>query len=200
MNGNVTLKCSNVRADNADQISVLEKCGFTKVGSLRLRMMRDLRDPIPKCQLPTGFAVRHIKDERDVDSYVKMGNSAFPNGFRREHHLELMQVPEFIADLDLVVEAPDERFVALCQCYFDPCESERGANWEGWTDPIGTHPDFRRRGLERAVVAEGLRRLKACGVARATLYTVEDNTAARRLYESLGYKVLYPMFTFEKRI
>ena len=194
------LKCSHVREDNARQISALESCGFRKTGEIGLRMARNLDESIAKPQLPTGFAVRHLIGERDIDPYIDMGNSAFPTGFKREHHVELQQVPEFIAELDLVVEAPNGKFAALCQCYFDPCESGRGKRWEGWTDPIGTHPEFRRRGLARAAVTEGLHRLKKCGVARATLYTVENNTAARCLYESLGYKVLYRIFTYEKKV
>ena len=195
-----SLKCKDVREDNIPQQVALESRGFVSTQKPRLRMLRDLNKPISVPPLPAGFTLRHLAAESDIDRYVAMGNSAFPGAFKRENHQELMQVPEFLAELDLVIEAPDGRFVALCQCYFDPCESGRGNKWEGWTDPVGSHPDFRRRGLARAVVAEGMRRLKKHGVARATLIPSESNTGARRLYESLGYQMVYRIYTYEKKL
>lgn len=62
-------------------------------------------------------------------------------------------------------------------------------NGVGLFEPVATHPDFQRRGLGKAVMAEGFRRMKAAGMRRATLGFDPDNVAARALYTSLGFRV-----------
>jgi mycothiol synthase len=59
-------------------------------------------------------------------------------------------------------------------------------------EPVGTHPAHQRRGLGKAVMFEGLRRLKRMG---ATLAFVGGfSPAANALYDSVGseYDLLEP--------
>jgi len=59
----------------------------------------------------------------------------------------------------------------------------------GTTDPIGTHPDHRRKGLAQAVVSEVLCLLQAEGIRCVALGTSSDNLAMQRLADSLEFKV-----------
>lgn len=52
------------------------------------------------------------------------------------------------------------------------------ANRVGTLEPVGTLPEYRRRGLARAAIYEGLRRLAREGVTRAFLGTGQDFTFA----------------------
>ncbi|MGN8737626.1 GNAT family N-acetyltransferase [Bilifractor sp. HCP3S3_D3] len=56
---------------------------------------------------------------------------------------------------------------------------------------IHVRQDFRRRGLARAIVSTILMNGKEMGASHAYLQVVEGNTAAIRLYESLGFRYLY---------
>jgi mycothiol synthase len=67
-------------------------------------------------------------------------------------------------------------------------------------EPVGTHPDFLRKGLGRAVMLEGLRRLQQSGMRQAIVSTYEDNQAAIKLYESTGFQVVTQLGTYEKEI
>jgi GNAT superfamily N-acetyltransferase len=53
---------------------------------------------------------------------------------------------------------------------------------------VFTPPDLRGRGYARAVVAGSLVAVRASGVTRAVLFTGDDNVAARRAYEAIGFR------------
>jgi len=52
-------------------------------------------------------------------------------------------------------------------------------------EPVGTHPDHQKRGLGKAVMTEGLRRMQRLGVMLATVSSYGD--AAHALYQSMGF-------------
>ncbi|MBU3700744.1 MAG: mycothiol synthase [Acidimicrobiia bacterium] len=52
---------------------------------------------------------------------------------------------------------------------------------------IGVDPDHHGRGLGRALVVDGLAHLAGRGLRTGMLHVEHDNTAARRLYRSLGF-------------
>jgi len=77
----------------------------------------------------------------------------------------------------------------------------------GWNDevnrigdfgPVGTRAEYRQRGLGKAVLTECLRQMEACGMERVCVSTGENNTAARRLYESVGFRVVNRTGEFER--
>ena len=57
----------------------------------------------------------------------------------------------------------------------------------GLFEPVATHPDFQGKGLGKAVMAEGLRRMKAAGMQQAILGFDPTNVAARALYTAMGF-------------
>ncbi|HEX3794660.1 MAG TPA: GNAT family N-acetyltransferase [Acidimicrobiales bacterium] len=64
------------------------------------------------------------------------------------------------------------------------------AAWDGWRGAfyrLAVHPDYRRHGLGRSLVAEGERRLRQRGVRRINLYVVEAHPAAMGFWPALGY-------------
>src|SRR5260370_16364202 len=95
-------------------------------------------------------------------------------------------VAGFRADVDLVAVLPDGAFAAYAICWFDP------VNHSGLFEPVGTGAAFRRRGLGKAVVCEGLRRLRATGARTAIVCCTGGNAAARALYEAAGFRIVDP--------
>lgn len=55
---------------------------------------------------------------------------------------------------------------------------------------VWTPPDLRGRGYARAVVAGSLVAARREGATRAILFTGVENTAARRAYEALGFRIV----------
>ncbi len=76
--------------------------------------------------------------------------------------------------------APTGEMAAFCTAWYD--DVTRTAYFE----PVGTAPEHQRRGLGRAVLAEGLRRLErmGCLVAFVGGYSVQANA----LYASAGFE------------
>jgi GNAT superfamily N-acetyltransferase len=110
----------------------------------------------------------------------------------KERYKEFMCESGCESELDLVAEAPDGGFGAYCICRLDH------ANGVGLLEPVGTRPGFRRRGLARTVVLEGLRRMEARGARTALVCLEGDNEPARGLYESVGFGLRSTIYTYTK--
>jgi GNAT superfamily N-acetyltransferase len=72
----------------------------------------------------------------------------------------------------------------------------RGA--AGWCGGFGVVPERRGRGVGRRLMEELLKSARAAGVRRLTLEVLADNTAARRLYEGAGMRVVRNLFVLER--
>jgi GNAT superfamily N-acetyltransferase len=86
-------------------------------------------------------------------------------------------------DLDLVVEAPAGEIAAFACLWYD--DVTRACTFE----PVGTTPEHQRRGLAKAVIAEGMRRAKELGALFATVGGGgESNPPAEPLYVCMFQK------------
>jgi ribosomal protein S18 acetylase RimI-like enzyme len=71
---------------------------------------------------------------------------------------------------------------------------------DGFTDPVAVHPDFRRRGIARALMLSGFGLLKAMGATRARLGTSSEKLGMQAAAESVGYRLEGAMLWFSKEI
>ena len=161
-------------------------------------MVRPLDVPLDRPHVPRGFEIRHLSGRDEIEAYVALVNSAIPGATSVETHQRWIDSPEYIPELDLIAVADDGSLAAFCQSYYDPLDLERSARREGWTDPIGTGPAYRKKGLARAVILEALWRLKRRGIEDAMLGVAGSNKAAQKLYESIGYRAIYQMYDYVK--
>lgn len=72
-----------------------------------------------------------------------------------------------------------DNFVSYCGTWYEPI------NGYAYVEPVATDPDYRRRGLGRAAVLEGIRR---CGELGATVAYVGSDL---EFYEALGFVPIY---------
>jgi ribosomal protein S18 acetylase RimI-like enzyme len=187
-----------VNENDALRIRWLEMRGFTRTDEFMWAMLRSLDEPLPETRLPQGYHVRSVDGEGEVCARSAASHGAFGSSLAFEEYLprmlRFMRSPVYRGDQDLVTVAPDGRFASFCIVWPDPVTKV------GLFEPVGTHPDFQRKGLGKAVVVEGLRRLKARGMKQAIVCAEHDNPAARKLYESAGFRAIHKLHTFKKSI
>jgi ribosomal protein S18 acetylase RimI-like enzyme len=195
-----SVRCQ-IREDDSATIELLEAEGFVRQERYTLRLIRPLVEPIPQPELPPGFTIRHVRGEHEVEEYVAMHRAAFGTNYMTvEWRLAFMRNLAYIPELDLIVVSPEGIFAAFCVGGIDQEENSRNGSQEGWTDPIGTRPDFQRLGLARAVVLAGLQQLRNYGMDSALIGTGSWNVATQQLCQSAGFRLLYNVAWYTKEM
>ncbi|MEM7538845.1 MAG: GNAT family N-acetyltransferase [Chloroflexota bacterium] len=200
---------TNCLADNTERIALLKQQGFVAEAMENIKLQRVLTGPdaaptaaptaTPK--LPEGFTIQHVASEDDVEKVVALHRAAFgTENMTVDYRLAMMRVPEYDPTLDLVAITPDGRWAALCMVSVSEAENQQTGQQLGWLDPIGTHPDFQRQGLARALMLTGLSRLKAQGMVLAGTSSVNTNVAMLRTAESVGFREVARTLWFGKEL
>ncbi|WP_425247469.1 GNAT family N-acetyltransferase [Streptomyces sp. NEAU-NA10] len=135
--------------------------------------------------LPDGYVIRPQRDTSDVAGRAAAHRAAFGSPrITAERHARMRDTWPYRPELDLIVVSPAGDVVAYCQGWYDD------TNRIGAFEPVGTHPDHRRRGLARAVCTAVLHAFAAAGGRRAVVQARgdADHPAPKRLYESMGFR------------
>lgn len=150
---------------------------------------QDLDRDIPKPRLPKGYAVKAQK-RADIPSRSWCSWRAFhPNEPDEKYGKDgkydgwydnVMAIPQYRADLDMVAVGPEGDVVSFCTVWFDKATNT------AYFEPVGTHPDHQRKGLALACITEGLRRARRLGCRRAFL--TGHSEAAKATYAKAGFK------------
>jgi mycothiol synthase len=192
---------ASCREDDTVRIALLERHGFVRQVLRSLHMVRSLHDPIPAPQIPAGFSIHHVTGEHEVEALVALHRAAFgTEEMTVEERLAMMRVPDYDAELDLLAVAPDGQLAAYCMVSISQEENARTGRKEGYTDPVATHPDFRRRGLARALLLTGLHKLKQRGMDTALIGTSSENVAMQRTAQAVGFRVQSTTLWFSKPV
>lgn len=174
-------------------ISYLTARGFTPDGRSYVHLRRRLDGEIPAPSLPAGWAVRHVGGEEEWQRRVDTHREVYhPSRVTLEAYRRLRRADLYRPELDLVVVSPEGEFAAYCICWYDP--NARIGEFE----PVGTRPAYRRRGLGRALMFAGQRRLRNLGARTAIVLTSGDNAPAIALYESAGFRLMDRDLLYER--
>jgi mycothiol synthase len=161
-----------------------ERTGFVRVGTHYLNMHRSLNEgSATSLATPDGWSVRSVGPQDEWQRRVDLHREVWrPSRVTMEAYRRLRAVPYYDQNLDLVAVNGAREFGAYCICWYDP------GSRSGLFEPVGTAEAYRRRGLGRAVVEEGLARLAALGAKDALVTSEGRHDASRLLYESVGFR------------
>ncbi len=161
-------------------LTALADAGFWT--QLNERDLTDLEEPV----LPAGFRFR-TAEEAGPSAAVQAHIDAWaPSTYSAEGYEGVRQTAAYRADLHILVEAPDGTMASSTIMWLD--EANRTAEFE----PVGTHPDYRRRGLGRAMLLHGMHQARAAGATHMTVACLgaPAHPKARGLYYSVGFREL----------
>lgn len=173
----------------------LQRRGYVQSASQCFKhRRRAVSDPVPDAPIAAGYSIRSVQPTTaDVERWVACTNATFNQSYAPEYHRNFqVYSPSHNYDLHIIAEASDGTFAAFAGLTVEVVN--RYATFE----PVGTHPDHRRKGLARAVMVEGLRRLQALGTADV-VYVANWGTAdAGQLYAAVGLQHYATFTVWEK--
>jgi ribosomal protein S18 acetylase RimI-like enzyme len=147
----------------------------------QLKIIQPFRPVTP---LPDGFELKSLAEDNNLAKLDRCIWRGFNHGDEppaidftgREKQ---QSVPSYRKDLNIIIESPDGNFVAYAGTWFE------AKNKYAYVEPVCTDPDYRRRGLGKAAVLEGVRR---CGELGAMVAYVGSN---QPFYQALGFELLF---------
>lgn len=193
--GDERFTISGVALADVARVDVLERAGFTIDGT-----------PWPGFEQPTasvervaaeGYEIRRLAGEDEHVARADAARLAFRSTLdpdaHRARYLRFMRSPAYEWAQDIVAVAPDGTVAAFAVHWPDDVTST--AQYE----PVGTHPDHQRKGLARALLADGIVRMRESGIALARVMTTGDNHGAIATYRNAGFQTVAEVATFRSR-
>lgn len=164
---------------------VLKKNGLIATERKEAVSIFDLSEEIPKVANKSGFRLTSLDKSKDYERYMKCLFKGFGHeennevfAFTQEERELCKKAYECEAvdlSLKILAESDDGSYVAHAGLWYDR-KSKIAV-----VEPVCTVPSYRKRGLGKAVLYEGLRRVKALGAE----YAVVGSGA--QFYYSLGF-------------
>lgn len=146
---------------------------------------------IPDVKLPKGFSLKSGLEVSDTEKGVAH-SKAFGYLNTKTAKLSplayesLRQTPDYRQDLDIYLISESNEIVSFCTMWYDEF------NKIGILEPVGTIPNFRKKGLGRAVVEEALKRIAKEGAIKVYVGSGQD------FYTNIGFRKEYKNNIWEK--
>ncbi len=185
----------SVRAFEGDarRIVALEALGYVAGEPEGVSFRFDLAKPLADFPVPKGFRVRdsvdidpaaRAKAHRDAwDDLSEIGLPDARSQFSEDGYRGLMTAPNYDPRLDMLVEAEDGTLVANALCWADD------SSGVGVFEPVGTHAQYRKRGLAKLAMREALRRIQERGLKTGRVGTTHFNRPAIGAYSGAGFEL-----------
>ncbi len=179
--------CAYVNDNDEDLLALVKARGYQKSPEDHRPMAGfDIPEPFPTISLPDGFRLISLADECNWGKVHRVLWRGFnhpgepPAGEEElESRRKMFDTPSARRDLKIAVQAPNGDFVSFCGMFYEPHHSF------AYVEPVATDPAYRRMGLGKAAVLEGIRR---CGALGATVAYVGSD---QPFYLALGFRVIY---------
>lgn len=138
-------------------------------------------------EMPEGFYITTMKDTFDLYQYRRVLWRGFNHELEGDGELKFSEEEEQEArksmirinvdlDLKIAVIAPDGNFVSYCGMWYD-----KDAGF-AVVEPVATDPDYRKMGLGKAAVLEGIRRVRELGAKKVIV------GSQQQFYYSIGFR------------
>ncbi|MDR7855490.1 GNAT family N-acetyltransferase [Tissierella sp.] len=148
--------------------------------------------------LPEGFHITTMNETFDLYQYRRVlwkgfnhelnGKGELKFSEEEEHEARQSMIrPNVDLNLKVAVVAPDGNFVSYCGMWYD---IDAGF---AVVEPVATDPDYRKMGLGKAAVLEGIRRVGELGARKAMV------GSKQQFYYSIGFRPFSTVTLWEEK-
>ena len=159
----------------------LQNRGFF-VEHVEARLQRDRLEGLEASPIPAGFTLQSFPKPEAIGHFIRLYDLAFSDHSWYQPYGDAVEVAADLADpadlLFLGYGREPVGFLWIRRPAVDVAEFE----------PIGIAPLYQGRGLARPFLLAGIAEAAGQGAETVTLGAWEDNTAALRLYRSVGFR------------
>jgi len=143
-----------------DKLQLLQRTGYKKIKTIPIKTF-DYQKEFPEVICPEGFTVISLEDENDIEKINACLWKGFNHGDEPDDDLDcrlLMQSgPNFSKALTTVIKAPDGEYACFAGMWLNE------SNQYAYLEPLATIPKYRKLGLGKLALVEGMRKTKALG-------------------------------------
>jgi len=165
---------------DTERKKLLMQRGYEDLGADTNFHVYDLSRPYPFLDLPPGFHIETLAENGNYDERIATERLVFDSDYLDQNWFQgKSSAPSYAFDWDLSVISPAGQHVAFALAWLDV------QNKAAQIDPVGTHPDYRRRGLAKALLSACFQRLHAAGILCAYIGSAPEPNISNRLYDSL---------------
>ncbi len=169
--------------------------GFSPTQERENNAFIPLEDTEINYTLPQGYKVVSLAEEYDLSKYHQALWKGFDHEGEPEEPIEVqlegrrdeLSGPHCNMNLKIAVMAPDGSFVAFCGMWYEP-----GMDY-ALVEPVATIPTYRKLGMGKAAVLEGVKRCKELGAKRAYV------GSSQQFYYSIGFRPCSTKTWWEKK-
>jgi predicted N-acetyltransferase YhbS len=178
---------------NAQREALLTELGYKNEQIYGYYRIRDGNSPIPDHECPENFEIRTI-ERADYNQLALLIRRVFGHGewFTAEVLEWIASCSFYREELDLVAVTTDGTIASFCTFRLDPNSKIISL------EPMGTNPDFRRLGLGKALLTEGIKRSMKHDPPFFYIDGAANTPAANRLYEITGFTEKYAINSWMK--
>lgn len=174
--------------------AALESRGYQRGAQVDTMCWRSLKTPIPDPTLQDGYSIRSAAGTHEAGALGAVHNGAFGSNWTAAEYREVMESPGYSVKNELVVVAPNGAFAAFTVNWMDT------RNRIMLFEPVGTHQDFQRKGLGRALLHYAMRRGRALGMEKAEVLFATGNAAAETFYLSVGFEPQHALYSYARSL
>ena len=165
--------------DNELEVKLIKECGYRKVEQTETIMSLDLIKPF-EINLKEGISFAYLDPIEDYDELCWLFWQGFDHGDDKEECMKENTSksgirPHFNPYLSVTIKS-DDKYVAHCSIWYSDKTDY------AYIEPVCVIPEYRNRGIAKAMIYEALNRAMKLGAKKA--YVISD----MEFYEKLGFK------------
>jgi len=164
---------------DAERQALLKKRGYRNKGAVEDVRIYDLARDYSPVVLPPGYLITTLAEYGKPSDMISLVNDVWGMSLDEAWFRGKSSAPGYSLAHKLLVVSPEGQLAAYSLFWLYP------ANKTAEIDPIGTHPNHRKRGLARALVLESFKRMRENSMEYAYIASETDDPVVSHLYASL---------------